>query len=270
MAAKQKVCLVTIDPQNDFVNRDGKGTLAVPGAVADMDRIAKMIDKNGDVIDDIQITMDSHYHVQIFHSCWWIDKKGKNPNPFTLIDDAAVDSGDFRAYDPERQDWSKSYVKALKANKRYVLCIWPDHCIIGSNGQALDPVFLKAVTDWETRFYATAPRTTKGSNPFTEHYSAVKADVEYPGDPKTRLNSRLIDTLKEYDIILATGEALSHCLNFTMGDIAEEFGDAQVKKIVLLEDAASNVPGFEKMGEDFVNRMVAKGMQISKTTTFFK
>jgi nicotinamidase-related amidase len=268
--AKKKICLFTIDPQNDFVSRDGKGALAVPGAVADMDRLAKMLDKYGAEIDDTQLTMDSHYHVAIFHSCWWVDRKGNHPNPFTLITEEAINNGDFRAYDPERQEWSANYVKTLKANNRYVLCIWPDHCIIGSVGACIDPVFLKAVTDWETRYFAMAPRTTKGSNPFTEHYSVCKADVEYPGDPKTRLNSRLIDTLKEYDIILTSGEALSHCVNFSASDIAEEFGDAQVKKIVLLEDASSNVPGFEKMGEDFVNRMVAKGMQISKTTTFFK
>jgi len=266
---KQKVCLLTIDPQNDFVNRDGNATLAVPGAIADMDRLAKMVEKHGDEIDDIQITMDSHYHVAIFHSCWWVDKKGNNPKPFMLIPDDAVVAGDFRAFDPDRAKWSADYVKALKDNKRYVLCIWPDHCIIGSPGQCIDPVFLKAVTAWETRFFATAPRTTKGSCPYTEHYSAVKADVEYPGDPKTRLNFRLVDTLKKYDVILAAGEALSHCLNFTMSDIAAEFSDEQVKKIVLLEDAASNVGTFEKMGEDFVNRMVAKGMRIAKTTTFF-
>ena len=270
MAEKKKICLITIDPQNDFVNRDGTATLAVPGAIADMDRLARMIEKNGDEIDDIQITMDSHFHVHIAHACWHVDKKGNHPKPFTLISDDAMINGDFRAYDPERQQWTLDYTKALKVNKRYVLCIWPDHCIIGSPGQCIDPVFLKAVTAWETRFFATAPRTTKGSNPFTEHYSAVKADVEYPGDPKTRLNSRLIDTLKTYDIILAAGEALSHCLNFTMSDIVADFSDDQVKKIVLLEDAASSVPGFEKMGEDFVNAMVAKGMQVSKTTTFFK
>jgi len=268
--AKKKVCLLTIDPQNDFVNRDGTATLAVTGAVGDMDRLAKMVEKYGDEIDDIQITMDSHFVYQIFHPMWWVDKNGKQPKPFTLIDEAAVTNGEFRAFDLERQQWSVDYVKALKANNRYVLCIWPYHCIIGSHGQCIDPVFLKAVTAWETRFFASAPRTTKGSNPFVEHYSAVKADVEYPGDPKTRLNSRLIDTLKEYDIILTAGEALSHCLAFTVGDIATEFGDDQVKKIVLLEDAASNVTGFEKMGEDFVNRMLAKGMQLSKTTIFFK
>jgi nicotinamidase-related amidase len=266
---KRKVCVLTIDPQNDFVNRNGKGTLAVPGAIGDMDRLAKMIKTHGDDISDIQITMDSHYHVHIAHACWWIDKHGKNPKPFTLIPDDAVVNGDFRAYNSEHQKWSENYTRTLKQNKRYVLCIWPDHCIIGSEGQAIDPVFLEAVTEWEHRFFAMAPRTTKGSNPYTEHYSAVKADVEDPNDPKTRLNTKLTNILKTYDDILTDDEALSHCLNFTATDIADDFSEEQVKKIVLLQDAASSVTGFEKMGEDFVNRMVARGMRLAKTTNFF-
>jgi len=39
MATKQKICLFVIDPQNDFVNRDGKATLPVKGAIGDMDRL---------------------------------------------------------------------------------------------------------------------------------------------------------------------------------------------------------------------------------------
>jgi len=51
----------------------------------------------------------------------------------------------------------------------------------------------------------------------------------------------------------------------TIRDIAAEFGDDQIKKFVLLEDTSSNVGGFEKMGQDFVREMVARGMQ--RTTT---
>jgi nicotinamidase-related amidase len=115
-----------------------------------------------------------------------------------------------------------------------------------------------------------APRTTKGSNPLVENYSVVKADVEDPNDPATRLNTRFINTLKKYDTILLAGEALSHCLRNSAVDIMAEFGDDQIKKFVLLEDASSSVPGFEKMGEDFVKEMTAKGMRVARTDTFFK
>lgn len=261
-------CLLSIDPQVDFC--EPKGALSVPGADKDMNRLAMMVKKHGDDIDDIQITLDSHYHVHVAHSCWWQDSTGKHPDPFTLISVQDVEQGKWKPVNPDWKDWALQYVRTLEANKRYVLCIWPDHCIIGSVGQTIYPIFFDAVTGWEHKYKAIAPRTTKGSNPFTEHFSAVKADCPHPQDPGTRLNGRFIDTLKKYDNILISGEALSHCVNFTITDTANEFSEDQIKKFVLLEDSSSSVPGFEKQGEDFVNEMVAKGMRISKTTDFFK
>ena len=57
------VILLLIDPQIDF--HEG-GSLAVPGATADSERIAKMITEHGDEIDEIYVTLDSH-HVRIPH-----------------------------------------------------------------------------------------------------------------------------------------------------------------------------------------------------------
>jgi nicotinamidase-related amidase len=148
--------------------------------------------------------------------------------------------------------------------------IWPDHCIIGSHGQNIFPEFFKAITDWETRFFAIARRTTKGSNMFTEHFSAVKADVPHPEDAGTNLNGEFVKTLKTYDTILLAGEALSHCVANSLYDIANEFAEDQIKKFVLLEDASSNVYMCEALGQKFVNDMVKRGMRVSKTTTFFK
>jgi nicotinamidase-related amidase len=126
------------------------------------------------------------------------------------------------------------------------------------------------VTRWEHKYSAIAPRTTKGSNPFTEHFSAVKADVARADDEGTRLNGRFVKTLQQYDIILISGEALSHCVANTARDVVTEFSPDQVKKFVLLEDASSNVTGFEALGKKFVDDMVKMGMQIAKTDTFFK
>jgi len=274
--SKKKVCLLVIDPQFDFCNDQGR--LFVPGAHEDMVRLGAMIKKYGGDIDDIQITMDSHYGVHVAHSRCWVSKTGEHPIPIFLhkgndipmpitLDD--VLAGEWRAYNTAWQQRYVDYLTALKQNGRYALMIWPDHCIIGHPGQNLYEPFLEAITEWEDRFFAMAQRTTKGSNPFTEHYSAVKADVEDPKDPKTRLNTKLIDLLKEYDVILGGGEALSHCKAYTMRDIFHEFSADQIKKFVLFEDASSSVPGCEKMGEDFVNEYAAKGMQVAKTTNYF-
>jgi nicotinamidase-related amidase len=111
---------------------------------------------------------------------------------------------------------------------------------------------------------------TKGSNLWTEHYSAVQADVPDPEDPDTQLNMRLIETLQEADEIILAGEARSHCLANTVLDIANNFGEENIKKMVLLEDGTSDVPGFENLGEDFVKEMKGRGMRISTTTDYLK
>jgi nicotinamidase-related amidase len=117
---------------------------------------------------------------------------------------------------------------------------------------------------------------TKGSNFWTEHYSAVQADVPDPDDAGTMLNTDLTDTLEDADIILLAGEARSHCLANTVTDIANKFGDENIKKMVLLKDATTDVPDppgttmFTDMGNKFVSDLTSRGMQISSTTEFLK
>jgi nicotinamidase-related amidase len=94
------------------------------------------------------------------------------------------------------------------------------------------------------------------------------ADVPDPGDPTTQLNWPLLNLLAASDIIAVAGEAKSHCLANTVQDIADNFGVDNIKKIVLLEDATSNVTGFDKLGEDFVKNMKARGMQVTTTKDF--
>jgi nicotinamidase-related amidase len=109
---------------------------------------------------------------------------------------------------------------------------------------------------------------TKGSNPWTEHFSAVQAEVPDPEDPSTQVNTRFIQTLETADIILLAGEALSHCLANTVRDVARSFSDPKyVQKLILLTDASSNVTGFENYGADFVRDLTVLGMKTSTTDT---
>ena len=68
---------------------------------------------------------------------------------------------------------------------------------------------------------------------------------------------------------LFAGEAGSHCLANTVRDIANNFGDdSYVRRLVLLEDATSPVPGFEAFQTDFIREMRGRGMQITTTNDF--
>jgi nicotinamidase/pyrazinamidase len=288
-----KIHLLIIDPQSDFCkppNKDGKnaGALYVAGAEMDMHRLAKMVNRLKDKLDDIHVTLDSHHLVDIAHPIFWVDSKGKHPNPFTLIFEEDVKNGVWRATNPNHQKRALEYVQSLKANNRYVLCIWPPHCLIGSDGYKIyngpddgkfpaDERLYDALLKWENDF-AMVDYVTKGSNLWTEHYSAVQADVPDPMDPDTQLNMRLIKTLQDPDIVLLAGEALSHCVLNTVTDIANNFGEENIKKLVLLTDATSPVPNppfpgapdFVGMGQKFIKDMKARGMQVSTTTEFLK
>lgn len=259
---KKIIHLFTIDPQNDFC--DKTGALFVGGADTDMVRLADFVTKNGRRLSEIHCTLDSHQVIHIAHPIFWTNSKGQHPSPFTLITQDDVKNGVWKAYNPRWQARAQEYVDKLAVNKRYVLCIWPPHCLIGSWGHSIVPGLSKSFIEWETQTFSRVNFVAKGSNLFTEHYSAVQADVPDDKDPSTKLNTTLLDALVEADEILITGEALSHCVSNTVTDVANNFGDDNIKKLILLEDTSSNVGGFEKLGQDFVKEMTKRGM---KTTT---
>jgi nicotinamidase/pyrazinamidase len=262
-----KVHGLIIDPQEDFCNPD-TGALYVPGAGADMERLATMLRRVAPKLDDIHVTLDSHHFVDIAHPIWWKDSSGNHPDPFTIVTLSDLDAGRWTTTQPGMYRRSREYVATLEKNGRYPLCIWPYHCLIGSTGHAVVPELFKALQGWEKDF-ACVDYVTKGSNMWTEHYSAVKADVPDAADPSTQINTALIQTLMDADLIFVAGEAGSHCLANTVRDIAESFGDDRyVQKLVLLTDATSPVPGFEKFQDEFVRDMTARGMRLSNTVDF--
>jgi len=264
----KRVELLIIDPQVDFC--DPSGALYVSGANDDMDRLAGCIKDQSDILYDIHVTLDSHHAVDVAHPIFWRDSTGKNPDPFTIISSDDIKNG---KWNPTNISWKGrmvEYVEKLEADGKYPLCIWPPHCLIGSVGHTVYPSLFEALSEWEKGF-ALVDYVTKGSNIYTEHYSAVQAEVPDPEDPSTQINTRLVETLMEADVVLIAGEAGSHCLANTVRDIANAFGDdSYISKLVLLEDATSPVTGFESNQDDFIKEMSARGMIISSTVDLMK
>lgn len=264
----QNIQLLVIDPQNDFC--DPNGTLFVPGADEDMKRLAGLVQKLKGKLSDIHVTLDSHRKVDISHPIWWKNSSGQQPGPFTIISAQDMRDGKWTTYQPSFYGRTLAYLEALEASGRYPHCIWPEHCLIGSGGHAVYPELFGAFAEWTERF-ATVGYVTKGSNIWTEHFSAVKAEVPDPSDPSTQINTGLIQTLEDADVILFAGEALSHCLANTGRDIADCFSDpSYIQKIHLLTDATSNVTGFDNFGDDFLRDLTAKGMKTLTCAEFLK
>lgn len=264
-----KVHLLIIDPQNDFCSP--KGSLYVTGADQDMVRLSAMLDRLTGKIEDIHVTLDSHHLVHIAHPIFWKNSKGEKPNPFTLISATDVRNGVWTTTNPSLFKRALAYVEALESNARYPLVIWPPHCLIGSEGHNVVPELFAKLTEWEKQF-AVVNYVTKGSNLFTEHYSAIQADVQDPSDPGTQLNTDLINVLaNEADIVLVAGEASSHCVANTVRDIINNFGDPKyAEKLVLLTDAMSAVGTFEATADKFFEDMKTAGVKFSTTTEFLK
>ena len=265
MSRQPDIQLLIIDPQNDFCDLAG-AALPVPGATADLQRVAALIERYGSQFSEIHVSLDSHHPLDIAHPVWWQNQSGEAPAPFTLITAAEVAGGVWRARDPAQQAVSLAYVTSLAERGRYQLVIWPEHCLIGSPGQAVEAGLLAALNQWGRQRLKTVHYVHKGSHPATEHYSAIQAEVPDTAEPATLPDQRWIARLAEADQILIAGEALSHCVASTVRDLAAVLGEAAISKLVLLTDCSSPVAGFEALGSQFIAEMTARGMRTAVST----
>ncbi|MDY6991023.1 MAG: hypothetical protein SVR94_00230 [Pseudomonadota bacterium] len=256
-----KIDFLIIDPQNDFAHPSGQ--LFVPGAEEDGQRLREVLKRYLPKINKIHLTLDTHHPVHIAHPIFWIDPHGQHPQPFTVITAQAINQQHWQTYRPDFQKRASDYVDALEAHGRYQLTIWPPHCLIGSFGHNIVAPVAEVIREWEHNF-AVTDYIVKGANIWTEHYSALQADVPDPDDPSTQLNTRLLKALEQADVVICSGQALSHCVANTLRDIVTHI--PQADKFILLEDTTSAVAGFEAIGQQFLEEMRAHGMCIAKST----
>ena len=265
--------LLIIDPQVDFCDSE-RGALYVGGAERDVEKIAALVSGRGDAFERIHVTLDSHNTLHIAHPVYWenpaVDETGavQHPEPFTIITADDIRQGRWRTSDPAQRGAAYDYVRALEADGRYQLCIWPYHCLIGTPGHIVMPALAEALAGWERKRLRAVDYILKGSNPRTEHYSAVRAEVPIPGDSNTQTNQNLVEMIRHVDTLLVAGEAGSHCVANTVQDLADAGGPGAAAKITLFTDATSPVQGFEAMQERFIAEMKERGMQTLTTEKF--
>lgn len=279
----KKIELLGIDPQYDFCDipeqyrartidvESGKEiitnpALPVAGAWEDSIKLAKFIKNAGHLITQMTITLDTHQQYDIAHSLFWKDKSGQHPAPFTLISNEQIRNGDWTPVDISKREYTLEYTKSLEAAGMYQLFIWPSHCLVGTVGHNVIAPIMNELMDWERKYIGRVNYVTKGHNPYTEHYGGFQAEYPLHHDNTTQLNTKLIERFEKADIILLTGQALSHCVASTVRQLANNFGEENVSKLVLLSDTSSPVGGFEQNAKDFIKEMSARGMKVVKTT----
>lgn len=241
--------LFIIDPQNDFCS--SYGSLCVPGASEDMERLGTLIKDKYSEIDQIFISLDTHQIMDIAHPGFWRTKDGTNPIPFSTISRAQVLSAEYLPVQMQHYERACRYLQALELSGKYHM-IWPVHCVLGDWGHNLYSNIASATKFWTQKHQKSIIYIQKGFNQFTEHFSAIRAEVSN-GDPSTQTNTDLLYTLYGYDKILVAGEASSHCVKSTIEDLVK-FKDEMQEKIVLIKNCMSAVSGFKEVADNFMSK----------------
>jgi nicotinamidase/pyrazinamidase len=258
---KSTHAFLIIDAQYDFCNP--QGALFVPGAAEDMQRLKKLITQHIQAIDYICVTLDTHPVNDISHPAFWKDIQGKFPPPFTQITSADIEQSKwtprFRAAE------AIQYVKALEKQGEFPHFIWPEHCLAGSKGAALDEAIQQAVHDWAVATGKNYEALIKGTNPLTEHFGIFMAQIPIKGQPETQLNQRLIETLSQFDHIYLAGEARSHCVATSLKQVLM-YAPELAQKIIIVEDCMSDVTGLGHLGEPIYAEARKKGLRFAKAS----
>ncbi len=291
----KNVQLVVIDPQNDFMDTSSPA-LPVPGASDDMVRLSDFIKRIGKKLDGISVTLDSHSTLDYRHPGAWKSKNGESPMPITA-GGAPITADDIRSgiWEPIHGNQPQAILGGQTIREFMIECaqnrdtqtagavpgleIWPEHCIIGTQGHNVSCELMSQLQQWERDNLKYINYCTKGTNPLTEHYGALEANDPIAADPSTSLNTNFLQMLQTADYIVIAGEAASHCVMSTVNQIVDNIGEGGVKKLVLLTDCMSPVAAitdeqgniivdFPAITDAWYQELEAKGVTLTTSAEF--
>jgi len=268
----KNICLLIIDPQKDFC--DKMGSLFVPGADKDMARLDAMIYDLSGRISKIFVSLDFHKFDSIFHECWYTDDNGDGPAPFEIISSDDLEIGKWHTVFPDTEEYTVSYIKELESRDKSLI-IWPYHCLstyqdlyIGEqDGASIVRPISDALHFYSDGNFGDIQYIVKGTNRFTEQFSIFKPEVA----DESLFSKDLLKELEDFDLILVSGEAGSHCVAESLMDMYFHFEDDEsAGKVILIGDTISPVPGFKDKQKEVVKLLKSMGMIVKKTTNIRK
>jgi nicotinamidase-related amidase len=171
--------------------------------------------------------MDSHHPLHIAHPHFWSDGRGNHPDPFTVISNQDIQNGKWIprediAVPPMEQEilaqdtnnntvvpadlydssngklnirqWCLEYTSRLETKGKFQLMIWPEHCLIGTDGHNLTTNIASSLMDWCRTTGGSVEWVHKGQHLLTEMYSALCAEV--PVNKCTSFNYELMESVR--------------------------------------------------------------------------
>lgn len=257
------------------------------GAVEDNIRLCEFIYRNMPHITRIFPTMDTHTQYQVFHPLFWVNDSGRHPDPYTFISHADIVRGVWKV-NPRAtyslggnylalQRHVEHYTAELEKSGKYALCVWPPHAMLGGIGHALAPIVHEAVEFHNAARAAQTGFEIKGGHPLTENYSVLAPEVLTTTGgaplPNAQRNykflEKLIDPMSGFEVIGITGQALSHCVAWTIDDLLRDIlqkDPAAARKVHIIRDCSSPVvtPGYDFTpdAEAALRRFEQAGMHI--------
>lgn len=273
--------MLIIDPQNDFcdlpssywavdpLSKTGarlQPSLPIVGAHADMQRLARFVERAASSLDRITVTLDSHLGVSIERPSMWLAQDGGELPAFTPVRAQDVQQGRYRVRHSAFKTIVMDYLLALEQQGRFTHMVWPAHCEVGTWGHQVHADILRALHGWEAMSGIPVAKVLKGMSPYTEHYSALVAEVPDVADPASQLNQTLLNSLEASDMVIVGGEAASHCVRCTLEHIVQYGRDGDLSRYVLLEDCVSVISGFEDDYQIFLQQATKQGLRLSTST----
>ena len=293
---RKKIHVLPIDMQRDFGNKEGTlyvGGRSGTGAIDDSRRFAEFIYRNAGLITEISPTLDTHVPFQIFSRSFWEDENGVPPPAFTVISADDVRRGKYRPtlaavsiVAPGNVQWLLKqvihYCESLERGGKYMLIVWPEHCLLGSIGHTLIGVMEEAIAFHSYVRGAQPGFEIKGGNPLTENYSVLAPEVLTRWDAGGAIgqrNVKFIETLLKADYVIIGGQAASHCVKSSIDDFLSEIlakDPTLAQKVYVMQDCMSSVTVPDGNGgfiadytpdaEAALQRYAAHGMHLVNST----
>lgn len=258
--------ILVIDAQNCFMDhpagQSGLDELPVQGATSSAIRTASFMAVMSDLLDSVTLTFDSQANFGIERPGYWITREGDPVPEWTKITAAMVNTGQVRPVDPARKTVASLVVNELARLGRPELMIWPRHGVLGTYGHNLVAPIAEEVAQWEVNRQRIATRVLKGTNPDTEHYSALEAEIPLPGHASTHLNTALAKQLAAgTGRLFVAGQASSHCVPATVRSLIKA-QPGVATRLTILRDAMNPVTGFEAAEVAFFEEIERLGGEV--------